>query len=1145
MLRLSAFLLASLAALLLAPSSSSAGVNVVYDFSARHSDAGIANALTSQVSKFTSGGVQKQGFSLHPTKDDTTATYTVQLPKTAGEERLVMAFSAGMNEGFNANDPEHPYDGVKFALRVDGTEVFATDLVETKWIDGAVDLTPSAGKRIEVVFVTNPKTNSNYDWAVWGRPRILRLSKNLFAGNMSLPISKGIVVADYAMGPNTIEIRPVLKSAAKTVSSVKWTSAAGPIAAKSIAVVPFDFSAAGASGVSLVMSDQISLVQVYEYNPELEIVSFGPANALLFANTPAEIRCVVKNVGEGILNSSAGAKASLSANFTPAPKAKGKPASSSGPIALGSLRPGETKTLTWPGLLSPGLSPKASVEITGQGIAKVTSTWQGSVAKTPVSPPSKVAKPECMRLSDGTVVLQNPALRLTFLLGKDGYVGWMASVPKGDAWQVAATGPLGKVVIPGADSQPTTYQIHAADPKLANEPGESPVVRFTANKQIGAAMCRFEWTFSIDWSDPKVSMSNSMASDRPTEILHFSGPTVYAGDRGFGKAKDEGLFPGLEYLLSESSSGTENASPPYNLRTVPHPNKVTIPLMAVRKGTTLVTLEWDPLQKWDGSADRPAAVFASPNFLDGQDNHEMGIFAPSVPDWTGENQQIASKPYKLEPGKSLQLTGDLFVKSDSKTVLDAIDNWIADHDIPAPPETKSPPGQWLNLCESAYFESIWVEEAKAWKHTNTGPVYFDPMIANCILNRGNCFLEGEDKKKRVDFAQAAVEKAKDNLTLDIALLAGGVEGALTRMANSAKGLIAAQSPNGSWPFNPDEKHATLGKRGDTSSGHTANSAVEVLRYALISGDPKAREAGIKALNYLDTQTRPEGAQTWELQLHVPDILAAGRLVDAYLSGYLLTDDKKYLDRAVYWAKSGLPFVYMWNAQDRPIMRYGTIPVFGATWFDGQPWFGVCVQWCGLDYAYWISRLGEFDQTSPWKKIAAGILRCGVQQQEYTTAKYPEDKGMFPDAFSPIIGEEQYHWDLNPKLISRMALQSFGSDAFPRTSAVTDKNGARLAFTAPARSVKMTLEGEFLRVRVNSAPRATICAVLSGVRGPMAIGLVDRNLPQVGHIEMNDEGWQYIPETQTTIIKWVTSAEDLMTIDLLQHYMQLPQKAVTE
>jgi hypothetical protein len=204
-----------------------------------------------------------------------------------------------------------------------------------------------------------------------------------------------------------------------------------------------------------------------------------------------------------------------------------------------------------------------------------------------------------------------------------------------------------------------------------------------------------------------------------------------------------------------------------------------------------------------------------------------------------------------------------------------------------------------------------------------------------------------------------------------------------------------------------------------------------------------------------------------------------------------------------------------------------------------------VQWCGLDYAYWISRLGEFDQTSPWKKIAAGILRCGVQQQEYTTAKYPEDKGMFPDAFSPIIGEEQYHWDLNPKLISRMALQSFGSDAFPRTSAVTDKNGARLAFTAPARSVKMTLEGEFLRVRVNSAPRATICAVLSGVRGPMAIGLVDRNLPQVGHIEMNDEGWQYIPETQTTIIKWVTSAEDLMTIDLLQHYMQLTQKADTE
>ncbi|MCL5995519.1 MAG: hypothetical protein M1546_05615, partial [Chloroflexi bacterium] len=117
-----------------------------------------------------------------------------------------------------------------------------------------------------------------------------------------------------------------------------------------------------------------------------------------------------------------------------------------------------------------------------------------------------------------------------------------------------------------------------------------------------------------------------------------------AGEGSFGPARESGLFPGLEFLTgAEQSSGTDFADPPANRRYVPHPNKITIPFMAVNAEVAdppagcwcklwLVTaacgrvpmgsaqpqhvttgLIWDPLQRWDGIHDRPAALFASPN----------------------------------------------------------------------------------------------------------------------------------------------------------------------------------------------------------------------------------------------------------------------------------------------------------------------------------------------------------------------------------------------------------------------------------------------------------------------------------------------------------------------------------------------------
>jgi hypothetical protein len=137
---------------------------------------------------------------------------------------------------------------------------------------------------------------------------------------------------------------------------------------------------------------------------------------------------------------------------------------------------------------------------------------------------------------------------------------------------------------------------------------------------------------------------------------------------------------------------------------------------------------------------------------------------------------------------------------------------------------------------------------------------------------------------------------------------------------------------------------------------------------------------------------PRGAQTWELSLHTPDLLASAHCTRAYVLGYELTKDQKYLAAARDWATTGLPFVYLWG--DLPVQRYATIPVYGATNWTSPNWIGTPVQWCGLVYADALIALWPHDQTMDWKRLARGIL-ITAQQMQYPTG---DKAGCLPDVF---------------------------------------------------------------------------------------------------------------------------------------------------
>ncbi|MBP6964182.1 MAG: hypothetical protein KBC96_07240 [Armatimonadetes bacterium] len=1128
-------LTAAFCAATVASAAFAGGATVVYDFFERYPEAKISNAMSPGAKKAKSGGIERKSVFLHPTgAGDAVAEYEVTLPKLKSGEKLVLVCGVGLTDGIPANDSEHPYDGVVFELRINGRKEFETDVRDPGWREGASDLTSRAGKKIRVALVSRGKQNTNYDWANWGTPQIVRLSENVLDKDLA-PVSSGLVLVK-SKNDGTASVFPLAESGATLGESLTV-----PLAEDKLAAARFDFNADGAHSVRVSTSHGAAELGVYAFAPSLEIESFGPTSALIYRDRPATLRAVIRNVGEGDLSVSDGATvefAQSAANDDGTPIYLGYPLMkkiSAQPI--GKLLSGERKVIEC------ALAPDESKGILYVGAVLSTKDGGGpsavrSVALvTPTTDPGPPGDSVSTRVfGDGLRVLQNPKLRILFLRSGDAFAAWTANIPKGDGWEQVASGSFGRLVTGEGEEQ-------VLRPIESHNDADS--VTLNLRKKVGNSSCSFEWVFKMEPDRPNVSISHSVKTDKPLDIGHFSGPMVCAGDGGFGARKDEGLFPGLEYLLTEQSSGTEFVHPPDNLRTVPHPNKVTIPLMAIRNGSTLVTLEWDPLQKWAAGTDRPASVFASPNFLDGQENHLMGIFAPSVPDYTPENRVVADRPFRLEAGNSLRLEATLGVRSESATILDAVGEWVARHGVPEPPETGLKPYEMMNLSEEAFLGTAWIKDKAGWNHTITGPVSFDAMIANYLYARNNRTYDAKKSEEIAAVVNPAIEAVRADLPLSTALYAGDVPAALTRAFAHAESLIKSQREDGSWAYTPDKEHEVFGTPGDTSSGLTALRSKELLEHALITGDATARDAGLKGLAFLDTTARPEGAQTWELPLHVPDILASAHLVTAYLNGYRITDEKRYLDRAVYWAKSGLPFVYLWSAADQPIMRYGTIPVFGSTWYDKQPWFGVIVQWCGLEYGYALDKLAEHDSSMPWKQIARGILHCAVQQQQYTKKEYPQNAGMYPDAFSPILGKEQYHWDINPRLIARNLMRELGMDTEPATQKVLDRQSQMLTLTLPAQSLKMNYSMDWIRSEFNYAVGATIYAVVSGVYRPESFELNGKAINLLKDISAAPIGWVYDEARTLSVVKMVTGGENKFVIDLINHEMRQAPGASVE
>ncbi|UCH34375.1 MAG: DUF4838 domain-containing protein [Armatimonadota bacterium] len=100
-----------------------------------------------------------------PAEGDGDATYGIDLPALEAAGKLVLRFATGFT-GPTEN-------GVRFAVLVDGAEVWAGEQRGLAPVEHEVDLSAWAGKAIDLTLRVNALGNERYDWANWVRPQVV------------------------------------------------------------------------------------------------------------------------------------------------------------------------------------------------------------------------------------------------------------------------------------------------------------------------------------------------------------------------------------------------------------------------------------------------------------------------------------------------------------------------------------------------------------------------------------------------------------------------------------------------------------------------------------------------------------------------------------------------------------------------------------------------------------------------------------------------------------------------------------------------------------------------------------------------------------------------------------------------------------
>jgi len=487
------------------------------------------------------------------------------------------------------------------------------------------------------------------------------------------------------------------------------------------------------------------------------------------------------------------------------------------------------------------------------------------------------------------------------------------------------------------------------------------------------------------------------------DVVHVPWLTLFPGLGTFGKSKYQGLFAGVEYLCDEPSSSDADIAKPKHVRRVPDPVKMTFPLMAIANNGNYIGLIWEP-------SDMVAATFDSPDRIYDSGAHVMALSAPAVGELRFENELFAHSPFRLQANKPLKVSM-LLIGGKGKTVVPAVKHYVDIKGLPDLPEFEGGFDAAVNLLAHGWMDSE-INNNGLFRHAVWGDSFGSTVAADAAMFidwlanhtrdaqlRARLETGEEQALNRIPSGQP-FSSAVSHVRLPTAPLVFGRTYEFVRHRhNESLRLLRGFDENGIKLYRPGRTDYSRTHFAKHANGLSGRDMVRILEGAALSADKELTSAALELLDkqtILYADTVPRGAQTWEIPLHTPDILASAHMIKAYTLGYIISGKEKYLEQARYWAWTGVPFIYLYPPTSGKVGLYATTPVLGATNWQAPVWIGLPVQWCGLVYCSALHLLSEYDAEGQWQKIAKGITTAGLQMTWPVTDK--ERQGLLPDIF---------------------------------------------------------------------------------------------------------------------------------------------------
>ncbi len=517
------------------------------------------------------------------------------------------------------------------------------------------------------------------------------------------------------------------------------------------------------------------------------------------------------------------------------------------------------------------------------------------------------------------------------------------------------------------------------------------------------ATWKIEQVFAPSAQKDTVDVRTVVTVDRDRQVYFLPMLVLFPGAGSFGSEKGQALFAGLEYLENEPSSSEADIIGPASKRQVPDSVKITAPLMVVQARGRYVGIIWQPSSHFSALFDSPDRIFRS-------GGHVMGVLYPgSNGDNREEGNLLPYFPETLTANTPLVLDAAI-IGGAGDTVIPAVQQYVRLRGLPPVPNTGLDAQEYLTLAAAGWLGSK-IREGNLYRHAywpgfNPHPAADAAVWMEWIAAHIRRSDVARRLRQAAQEAIAVVPKEQylfsrvSHVAFPVApLIYGAVPESIEAARRSGRDLLRSFQPDGTVLYNPrpggPDYARTHWER--TANGLTAAVLVRLLEMALFSGDRELIGEAVRRLEQFKRfdNTVPRGAQTWEMPLHTPDILASAHIVKAYVIGYELTGNPEFLRRARYWAWTGVPFPYLINPTGQPVGPYSTIAVLGATNWQAPVWFGQPVQWCGLVYAdalYWLARL---EPKAHWKHIADGITAAGIQ---HTWKDDPDRQGCLPDFY---------------------------------------------------------------------------------------------------------------------------------------------------